>query len=258
MRHRPTPSLAPLARSLCAITLTGFIAGAQAAHPLVTDDTGTQGAGNWQFEANTDHTRTREASTAAWARELNTTLTRGLSPKLDLAVNLPWQRHTAPGTVAASGIGDATLLAKWRFFDNERGWTLGLRPELTLPTGSQSKGLGNGRATASLTLLSQVEQGPWTWLANAGATYNDNQTGDRKRLWAASTAVVYAIGESWKLAADLGIARAAEPGATHETYGLVGLIHSLGEDLDLDIGWRRTKGDGPAAATLGVGLTLRW
>jgi len=244
--------------SLCAIALGGCLASAHAAHPLVTDDTGTQDSGNWQFEANTDHTRTREAGVTTWERELNLALTRGVTPNLDLAVNLPWLRNTTTGAAAVSGIGDATLLAKWRFFDNDSGWTLGLRPELTLPAGSESKGLGNGRATTSLTLLSQLEQGAWTWLANAGVTYNDNQAGDRKHLWAASTAVVYSISDAWKLAADIGIARAAAPGARNEKYTLVGLIHPMGDALDLDIGWRHAKGDGALASTLGVGLTLRW
>ena len=64
--------------------------------------------------------------------------------------------------------------AKWRFYDNKQGWSLALRPAVTLPTGSDSKGLGNGRATAGATLISTLEAGDWTWLANAGYTFNDN------------------------------------------------------------------------------------
>ena len=44
---------------LAAAVATALPLAAQAAHPLVTDDTGTQGDGNWQLEVNTDHTRTR-------------------------------------------------------------------------------------------------------------------------------------------------------------------------------------------------------
>ncbi|MBS0306197.1 MAG: transporter [Proteobacteria bacterium] len=231
---------------------------ARAAHPLVSDDTGTQGAGHWQFEANTDHTRVRDDGVTVRVREYNVTLTRGMTETLDVAVNAPWLQTSASGASTERGAGDATVLAKWRYFDDGNGWTLGLRPEFTLPTGSERKGLGNGRATASLTLLSHVERGAWTWLVNAGATYNDNKAGERKQLWAASTAVLYALGASWTLAADIGVARAAEPGAANEKYGLVGLIYHHGDDVDLDIVWRRTKGDGPAARMLGVGLTLRW
>ncbi|WP_313082819.1 hypothetical protein [Pulveribacter sp.] len=73
------PPLHSLRAPLLGAALLAAAAAAQAAHPLITDDTGTQGAGRWQFELNTDHTRARDryAGTTAWERELNATLTRG-------------------------------------------------------------------------------------------------------------------------------------------------------------------------------------
>lgn len=251
--HRTSTTSALLAGALLALA-----APAQAAHPLITDDTGTQGSGRWQFELNTDHTRTREAGVTAWEREANAALTRGVTETLDLAVNVPWLHTSATGEPSQSGVGDTTLLAKWRFHDDGAGWTLGVRPEITLPTGSESKGLGNGRATAALTLLSSLERGDWTWLANAGFAYNANKVGDRKRLWAVSTAVLYNLGERWTLAADIGASRAATPGAGSEKYGLIGAIYHIGDDVDLDLGWRRSLGAGPVSHTVGAGLTLRW
>jgi hypothetical protein len=248
----------PLRPALLASILLGLAAQAQAAHPLVTDDTGTQGAGHWQFEANTDHTRIRGGGATDWEREVNIALTRGVSETLDVAVNVPWLHLGPSGAPSQRGVGDATLLAKWRFHDNGQGWTLGLRPEITVPTGSDSRGLGNGRAAAALTLLSHYQSGPWTWLANAGYAHNDNTFGDRKHLWAASTAVLYELSEQWTLAADIGVGRAAEQGATAEKFGLLGAIYHIGEDTDLDVGWRRSWAGGSAAHTLGAGLTLRW
>lgn len=248
----------PIAPPLLAAALWALAGPIHAAHPLISDDTATQGSGNWQLEANTDHTRTREAGIGVWEREANLQLTHGVAEALDVMVNLPWLYHSESDQAVQRGIGDLTLLAKWRFHDNGRGWTLGLRPELTLPSGSESRGLGNGRATASLTLLSQLESGAWTWLANAGYTYNDNRAGDRKHLWAASTALLYAVGEQWTLAADIGTARAADVSVDTERYGLLGVICHLGRDIDLDVGWRRSLGAGPIARTLGAGLTLRW
>lgn len=256
--HTTTPFLRPAVFAAALIALAVPAHEAHAAHPLVSDDTGTQGAGHWQFEASADHTRVRDAGVTERAREFGTALTYGVGEALDIAVGLPWIDLRVSGQPGVHGAGDATLLAKWRFFDDGDGWTLGLRPELTLPTGSERKGLGNGRATGSLTLLSQLDRGAWSWLANAGITYNDNRAGDRKQLWAASTAVLVALDEAWTLAADLGVARSAAPGAANEKFGLLGVIRHLGEDADLDIGWRRSKADGPAANTLGVGFTLRW
>lgn len=255
MSHTPFVSAGP---ALLAALLFGVTGQARAAHPLVTDDTGTQGAGHWQFELNTDQTRTRDKGATTWDREWNGALTRGITDTVDVAVNVPWVHESASGQAGTNGLADTTLLAKWRFHDNGRGWTLGLRPEITLPTGSESKGLGNGRATGSLTLLSAYQRGPWTWLANAGYTHNANRIGDRRHLWGASTAVLYAVGPQWTLAADVGAARAAEAGARTEKFGLLGAIYHLGEDMDLDVGWRRNLEGGPRADTLAAGLTVRW
>lgn len=249
----------PLPSALAGIAAMLALAGpCQAAHPLVSDDTGTQGAGRWQFEASADRTRVREAGITAREHALGLALTYGLADTLDLALGAPWLRLSASGEKAQSGLADLTLLAKWRFFDDGQGVSLGLRPELTLPTGQEDKGLGNGRATGALTVLAQVQRGAWTWLANAGVAYNDNQSGDRKRLWAASTALLYGASDAWTLVADLGARRAAAPGAASEKFGLLGVIHHANEDLDLDVGWRRSLGSAPTATTLGVGLTLRW
>lgn len=242
-----------VAASLLAVSFS-----AQAAHPLISDDTGTQGTGHWQFEANTDHTRVREDGATSREREANAALTYGVTEDLDVAINLPWVSVSPAGAPGVRGLGDTTVLAKWRFYDNKNGWSLGLRPEITLPSGSESKGLGNGRATAALTLISTYESGPWTWLANAGLTYNDNKAGDRKQLWAVSTAVLFNVNDQWTLAADIGASRAAEVGASAEKFGLLGVIYHVSDDVDVDLGWRRSLGAGPVAHTLGAGVTVRW
>ena len=126
----PTPITLILPRGAVAalLLLAGFTPSAYAAHPLISDDSGTQGAGNWQLEVNTDHTRTRDDGQTAWARQLNTTLTRGVTDELDVAANLPLQRNSASGEPAQSGVADVTVQAKWRFYDNKQGWSLALRP----------------------------------------------------------------------------------------------------------------------------------
>lgn len=238
--------------------LLALVGPARAAHPLVSDDTGTQGRGQAQLEASTDRTRVRDGSRVAREQEIGLALTYGLTETLDLAVGLPWLHLGTTGEPSQRGIGDLTLLAKWRLHDDGQGFSLALRPEFTLPTGKEGKGLGNGRATSALTLMSQLEHGAWTWLANVGIAYNDNKAGDRKRLWTASTALLYTVTDAWTLVADVGASRAAEQGAPSEKFGLLGVIHHLGEELDLDLGWRRSLGHGPTANTLGAGLTLRW
>ncbi|QXL84287.1 transporter [Comamonas sp. NLF-1-9] len=241
-----------------AVSLLAASLAAQAAHPLLTDDTGTQGAGRWQLELNTDHTRARADGQSAWQKAVGTTLTHGVSDALDVAVSAPWLQVSEPGEARVRGLGDTTVQAKWRFFENDEGWSLGLRPALVLPSGSASKGLGNGRASASVALISTLERGDWTWLANAGYTWNNNRVGDRRHLWALSSAVLYAASAQWSLALDVGISRSADQGVGHDKYGLIGAIFHAGKDVDLDLGWRRSLGGGPVVHTLGAGVTVRW
>jgi hypothetical protein len=232
---------------------------AHAGHPLVTEDTGTQGENRWQWEVNTDHTRMRDAALTRWDRQFNGTITRGVADQLDLAVNLPWLRHHVAGDGVQGGVGDLAVQAKWRFHDNGAGWSMGLRPAMTLPTGSHSKGLGNGRATAAVVLISSLEVGDWVWLVNGGYTFNGNKLGQRRHLWVASTAVLYRLAAQWTLAADVGAMRNVEDGNPRVAKtGILGLIWHANDVTDLDIGWRRSVGNGPAATTLGVGLTVRW
>lgn len=231
---------------------------AHAAHPLLSDDTGTQGQGNWQLELNTDHTRTREGGESVWQRAVGSMLTRGVTDNLDLAVSQPWMQTSGPGQDRERGVGDTTVQAKWRLYDDGQGWSLGVRPSFTLPTGSESKGLGNGRPTAAVALLSTLERGDWTWLANAGYTWNNNVVGDRRHLWSASTAVLYAVAPQWSLAVDVGTSRSADQSVGWEKYGLVGVIYHANKDLDLDFGLRHNLEGGASERTFGAGMTLRW
>ena len=85
---------------------------AQAAHPLLTDDTGTQGAGRWQLELNADHTRDLTAPPRGRTTQANATITHGVSDELDLALSLPAQRLRPAGAPGAGGWDDLVLQAK--------------------------------------------------------------------------------------------------------------------------------------------------
>ncbi|MFZ9103199.1 MAG: transporter, partial [Burkholderiaceae bacterium] len=81
--------MSPLARALGAFTLLVSVSG-WAAHPLVTDDTGTQGAAGWQLEVTADHLFNRDADGHLSERTNALTLTRGLTDSTDLGVSMPW------------------------------------------------------------------------------------------------------------------------------------------------------------------------
>lgn len=249
-----------LAAQAAALTVGFALVGvAHAAHPFITDDAGTQGTRHWQLEVNTDHDRSREGGVLNRSQAYNAALTYGVSDALDVGVNLPYFRVKTDGEAAMRGVGDATLQAKWRFHEDDAGWSVAVKPAITLPTGSESKGLGAGRSTATLSLLGQYQKDAWTWLVNGGLTHNDNQAGDRKSLWNVSTALLYAVGEQWTLGVDAGIGRNPDAASNkHLSYGLLGVQYRVSEGMDIDVGYRRTLHSGPVVHTWGAGLTFRW
>lgn len=141
--------------------LTGFFlvfaSTAHAAHPLVSDDTGTQGVGGYQVEVNTDWLRDAGVKT----RTATATLTRGMTESVDVYLDTPYALSQP------TGFNDMGLGLKWRFFESD-GLSVGLKPELSIATGNQEKQLGDGRSGGALTVLTQYDLGAWTWLFNLG------------------------------------------------------------------------------------------
>lgn len=228
---------------------------AKAANPLVTDDPSTQDTGNWQLELNSEWTTLQTSRQQQWS----STLTYGVLPNLDVAIQAPYQRMRPDGNGWTNGFGDLQLQAKWRFLEGEQ-WSLGLKPFVTLPTASQERGLGNGRATTGANLLMQYTLDErWTFLANAGYTWNNNGTGNRQSLWNASTAVLFSATDKLRLVADVGLA--TNPDATAQTkpaYALVGAIYSPTKDLDLDVGYKRGLNPASISHSVQAGVTIRW
>ena len=122
---------------------------ARAEHPFITDDTGTQGKGNWQLELQGDFLRDKSTAGGVEQKSKGDTYTSvlsyGILDNLDVQVGLPFVsfRTSQNGVTVAdeSGVSDMTLELKWRFYE-EGGLSLGLKPGLTLPTGDENKEIG--------------------------------------------------------------------------------------------------------------------
>lgn len=120
---------------------------ALAAHPLITDDTGTQGKGRFQLELNGEVSRDKETldgvNTREDAGEAAAVFSIGTTDNVDIVVSLPWvwSRLKEVGALVAdeAGPGDVGLEVKWRFLARG-GFSLALKPGITLPTGDEEKG----------------------------------------------------------------------------------------------------------------------
>ena len=250
-----------------------------AAHPFLTDDTGTQGAGNWQLELQAQRNRhdyTADAGAGPVRQERRQTLftpvlTYGLLDDLDVALGLNYLRHrtveNGAVTDEASGVSDSSLELKWRFYEKD-DFSLALKPGVSLPTGDESRGLGTGRASWSVGLIATHEAGPWTFLGNVAYArlrfkLPQDEAGAREDLWRVSGGATYSLDERVKLAGELG-ARTNEarddpfqPGR-HGQFAMLGAIYSPTKKIDFDIGLRKGLNRAETDTVLLAGATFRW
>lgn len=148
---------------------------AYGAQPLITDDTGTQGKGKTQLELTGQYDWDNEQGVKTRNGEVKATLSYGLYDPLDLILELPYDWHVTkePGvTVRDDGVTDLSLSLKWRFFES-KSLSFALKPNLSLPSGNENKGLGNGRASYGITSIITYAHDPWALHANVGFTHHD-------------------------------------------------------------------------------------
>lgn len=227
-----------------------FAAPLHAAHPLITEDTGTLGDGRWQLELFGEAGEAR--GTGARMDQDDAVLSYGLAPDLDLQAGLPWIRD------GASGMGDITIDLKWRFL--ERGaFSLGLKPGVSLPTGDERKGLGAGRVGWGSLLIASYEPGPVAFHAHAGYKRHRNTIGERESLNHLSIAVALQTAPGFTVIADVARTSNPDPAQTRpERYLVFGVIWSVTRDFDLDFGFKKGFGSAALDEALLLGLAVRW
>jgi len=235
---------------------------AHAAHPLLTEDTGTQGKGNAQLELTYDGFRDRLAGVKLRGAQSAALLSYGIADPADLQVGLPYLRldEDEPGDrrTLTRGINDASIDLKWRFL--ERGaFSMGLKPGITLPTGDADKFLGAGRVTWGALLIGSYEPGVLAFHSHVGYRNFRNTIGAKTSLWHASVAATWQVVAPLKLVMDLSRDSNPVPGySTPLDYVIVGAIWTPMKNLDLDIGYRYGASSPALDAGLLAGVTLRW
>ena len=250
-----------------------------AAHPFVTDDAGTQGKGNWQLELQAERTR-HDATGDAGAGpvrqrsrsgQFNPVLTYGVLDNVEVALGLNYLRYhiSENGGLAgeASGLSDSSLELKWQFYEKD-GFSMALKPGISMPTGDEQRGLGTGRISWGANFIAGYEAGPWTWLANVEyvrARYRlaQDAEGNRSNLWRVSGGTAYEVREGIKLVGELG-ARTNEarsdpffPGR-RATFAMLGVIYSPTRSIDLDVGVRKALNRAETDTVILAGATVRW
>jgi hypothetical protein len=231
-------------RSLCVSVLILFPAIAWGAHPLITDDAGTQGKGKFQVEVNGQYDSAKETlngvSVESTGGQAATILSYGFMGNADMVLSLPyrWGKVKEDGAMVYDerGISDTTLEVKWRFFEKD-GLGLALKPGLRIPTGNDEKGLGAGRTGYQAFIIGSKEAEPWAFHVNVGYIRNENKADEEKNIWHASLAATWEAIEDLKIVGNIGIERNSDKAADKNPAFLIGgAIYSLSESLDIDVG----------------------
>ena len=250
----------------------------RAAHPFITDDAGTQGAGKWQLELlgeRARHDRVADPGGGPVQQSGKTTsfspvLTYGVLDNLDVALGFNYTRfritENGATTEAANGVGDATLELKWRFYE-EGPFSVALKPGLLLPAGNENRGLGAGRASWGVNLIADYDAEPWVFLANVAYAHArfrlpQDQADNRRDLWRVSAGVEYVVAKQLRLVGELGVR--TNPARNdpffperHGQFAMLGAIYSPTENIDFDIGLRKALNRGESDSFL-IGATFRW
>ena len=250
----------------------------RAAHPFITDDSGTQGAGKWQLELlgeRSRHDRVADpgggpVQSSGRTTSFNPVLTYGVLDNLDVALGFNYTRfritESGATTEAANGAGDSTLELKWRFYESGP-FSVALKPGLLLPSGNENRGLGTGRTSWGVNLIADYDAEPWVFLANVAYNHArfklpQDQADNRHDLWRVSAGAEYAVAKQLRLVGELGArtnpARndAFFPGQ-HGRFAMLGAIYSPTENIDLDIGLRKRLNRAETDTFL-IGATFRW
>jgi hypothetical protein len=237
-----------------------------AAHPLVTEDVYILGRGNFEFELSaqysSDDQSTSEALTAtSRSSEVRAALKAGLAENVDLLIGVPyqWVKESEEEILSdGRGFSDVLLQARWRFLE-KNGLGLGLLPGISLPVGNEEKGLGAGRVTYSLFFIASKEIEPWNFHFNAGYARNENKLDERENLWRLSLAAEFEVIRDLRLVADIGAQRNPDRESNQNpAFVLGGVIYSLAEWADLDVGIKAGLNEAEADYTLLAGITVRF
>ena len=253
--------------AFCSILLFSA-APAFGAHPLLTDDTITQGKGKTQIEMSFLYDSDDDNGTKTEISRPKVQLTYGLLDPLDVILEIPYlflQQTQGGGTTSNDGIGDITLSLKWRFYgEKEKGLQFAIKPSVTFPTGDEQKGMGYGREAYGITFISTFEREEWCVSANLGYLYNEyglqsNRDAYRKDIWSAGLSGQYEFFEKLWLVGEVGVL--SNPNVTSDTppaYILGGFIYELTKSIDLDIGYRYGLNKPMVDYSILAGITIRF
>ena len=249
-----------------------------ALHPLITDDTGTQGKGMFEVEFNYAYEHDRYSETSRDPKEIvesfwegqstfgkvsikddtnvaGISVTYGIIDPLDISIGIPYQHthsrekhlyYTGPlagftikESETITGFSDVNVEFKWKFFEYKM-LSLALKPGALIPTGDEDKGLGAGKFGMYGYFITTLDLQPVMMHLNLGYIRNQNRINEREDIWHASLAFeFYAVKDYLRFVANAGFERNRDKRSNiQDAFLLAGIIGSPTPDCDLDLGFK--------------------
>jgi hypothetical protein len=238
---------------LCFLLFTlCFFSNAHAMHPLISDDAGTTGTGKFNLELNAEYANDNGDSET----QIAATLSAGIRENIDLVASVPYvftRIDEGARTLKEDGLSDITLEIKWRFYEKD-GFSFALKPGITLPTGDEGKGLGDGKASYSLHFLTSKEFEPVTLHLDLGYIRNGEELRD---IWHYSLAAEYAVSKPLTLVANIGgETNPDRESNVHPLFLLGGMLYKINENFSVDFGLKTGLNKAEADYTVLTGIIV--
>lgn len=248
-------SVIPAAVFLAALVF--FPVNGAAYRPFATEDAGVAGRGVAQLELSRDY--------LDWNGDREDMLlfvpVYGVTPKLELSAEIPYNFHDFEGEPGRSGIGDVNLVGKYLLLEEKEARpALVLKSAVKTRSGSEEKGLGSGAMDYQLAAAASKTLGAVTLHGMFGYTFvGDNGDDNVRNISLYALAADYGVTEKFHIAAEIAGNKHPDRTARQDPLsGLLGFTRQLSDKLVLDAGVRYgfNKAMPKWSTTLGVSVTF--
>ncbi|HZD54446.1 MAG TPA: transporter [Woeseiaceae bacterium] len=220
-------------------TLLPGLAFAQGGPPLITDDPGTPGDGQWEINTSMTLERTRSGRTfEAPLLDLN----YGIGERLQLKYEVPLLVVDEEGQPRRSALGNSAVGVKWRFLDDaEHGLSLSIYPQLETNTPGR-RAVERGLVDEGLQFLAPLEVAWQLGALELGAEVGYQLIEDADDEWKYGFAAGYAATPRLELLSEIagftdedfsGGSPVFNVGLRYAGSELVTLLFSAGRALDV-------------------------
>jgi len=192
--------------------------------PFFTDDPEPVDYRHWEFYIASQQARDRDGVLGTAPHfEIN----YGIAPDVMLHLIAPLNFNKPSGAPIKYGFGDMELGLKYRFV-RETGDRpqIGTFPHLEVPTGSRSRGLGNGKPQLFIPVWIQKSWGTWTTYGGGG--YWINPGSGNRNYWSVGWEVQRDLSPRVTVGAELFGNTSSAIGQSGQTGFNLGAIVSLG------------------------------